>query len=474
MSDKYCILGAGPSGIATAYYLNQKGITDITILEKSDQIGGKAHTITEEGKAYDMGATEATPFYVIINSFIEQFGLNIEPIPPQQIVPWSGPGAGCPDPITCMFPDSDVDTLKVQFNDFFEKRQSLGDYLDFPGYQGRISGGQPGGIPDGLKNITLQQWLITHNLSALIPFFWVIITNFGYGYIDQIPAVYGLKFATVTGVISYMRQFGLDELIPKGQPQQQQLPPVYRLQLGYQHLMQLILDGISPPVNLQLQADVQRIERTPGPAGVIVHYRPEGGKQMVTEKFDKLVVAFPPLLKNLDFLAPITQKEKEMFGQVGTENYYTTFDAVNSFDWYLYELLQNPQGPVPADQLPHVLQFYKPWNGTQNMIHYSFSAAGTTPLTTAEVTNLAKSDVEGRGQQFLSSPAPQSFVWDTYSPTVDMDAVSNNYFVDLYKMQGENDTYWTSGMMNFEIVEKCFQYAQFMVYTLIAGETWPD
>ena len=44
LTDSIGIIGAGPSGIHMAYLLKNKGFTDITILEASDQIG-KENTI---------------------------------------------------------------------------------------------------------------------------------------------------------------------------------------------------------------------------------------------------------------------------------------------------------------------------------------------------------------------------------------------------------------------------------------------
>ena len=40
-SSKIAIIGAGPSGVHMAYSLKMKGFKDVTILERSDRIGGK-------------------------------------------------------------------------------------------------------------------------------------------------------------------------------------------------------------------------------------------------------------------------------------------------------------------------------------------------------------------------------------------------------------------------------------------------
>ncbi|MSO48327.1 MAG: FAD-dependent oxidoreductase [Acidobacteria bacterium] len=39
---KFVVLGGGPAGLAGAYKLSQRGWTDVTVLERSSQVGGNA------------------------------------------------------------------------------------------------------------------------------------------------------------------------------------------------------------------------------------------------------------------------------------------------------------------------------------------------------------------------------------------------------------------------------------------------
>ncbi|KAK4877831.1 hypothetical protein RN001_010337 [Aquatica leii] len=50
------VIGAGASGIAAATRLLQHGITNITILEANDQIGGRIHSVSLGGRYVDTGA----------------------------------------------------------------------------------------------------------------------------------------------------------------------------------------------------------------------------------------------------------------------------------------------------------------------------------------------------------------------------------------------------------------------------------
>ena len=61
--QRICILGGGPSGLSMAMYLEQAGYEHVTILEKSDRIGGKCCSPLQLGKHYEMGAIMGVPSY---------------------------------------------------------------------------------------------------------------------------------------------------------------------------------------------------------------------------------------------------------------------------------------------------------------------------------------------------------------------------------------------------------------------------
>lgn len=56
MEPKVIIVGAGASGIAAASKLYQEGITDITVLEAENRLGGRIHSVDFKGTVVDLGA----------------------------------------------------------------------------------------------------------------------------------------------------------------------------------------------------------------------------------------------------------------------------------------------------------------------------------------------------------------------------------------------------------------------------------
>lgn len=75
MNKKIVVLGAGISGLATAYLLKQKG-HDVTILEKKSEVGGSIETFRENGFLFDRGPNSALETTPLIAKFVEELNLK--------------------------------------------------------------------------------------------------------------------------------------------------------------------------------------------------------------------------------------------------------------------------------------------------------------------------------------------------------------------------------------------------------------
>ena len=76
---KIVILGAGISGLATAFWLNKKGF-DVTILEAQSQVGGAMQTNCEDGFLIDFGPNSGLETTPLIRQIVEEVGLLDEMI----------------------------------------------------------------------------------------------------------------------------------------------------------------------------------------------------------------------------------------------------------------------------------------------------------------------------------------------------------------------------------------------------------
>jgi len=57
------VIGAGPAGLSTAWFLSKNGFHNVTVLEKLGQIGGLCKSLTVDGMSYDLGANYVTWAY---------------------------------------------------------------------------------------------------------------------------------------------------------------------------------------------------------------------------------------------------------------------------------------------------------------------------------------------------------------------------------------------------------------------------
>ena len=76
MSKKVIVIGAGISGLTTAYLLSKKGF-DVTILEKNNSVGGSIESVVENGFLFDRGPNSALETTPVIGQLIRE--LNLEP-----------------------------------------------------------------------------------------------------------------------------------------------------------------------------------------------------------------------------------------------------------------------------------------------------------------------------------------------------------------------------------------------------------
>jgi protoporphyrinogen/coproporphyrinogen III oxidase len=74
-SKKIVVLGAGISGLTTAYLLSKNGC-DVTVLEKKGEPGGSMESVTENGFLFDRGPNSGLEITPVISSIVKDLGLE--------------------------------------------------------------------------------------------------------------------------------------------------------------------------------------------------------------------------------------------------------------------------------------------------------------------------------------------------------------------------------------------------------------
>lgn len=77
MNKKIIVIGAGISGLTTAYLLSKKGY-DVTIIEKNISVGGSIESVIENGFLFDRGPNSALETTPVIGQLIRELELEHE------------------------------------------------------------------------------------------------------------------------------------------------------------------------------------------------------------------------------------------------------------------------------------------------------------------------------------------------------------------------------------------------------------
>ena len=71
---RIAIIGAGPAGLSTAWFLSRNNFHNVTVLEKLGRVGGLCKSITIKGKYYDIGANYVTWAYTETLKIAKELG----------------------------------------------------------------------------------------------------------------------------------------------------------------------------------------------------------------------------------------------------------------------------------------------------------------------------------------------------------------------------------------------------------------
>lgn len=69
------VVGAGPSGLAAAYRLQQRG-AKLTVFERNDYVGGRTRSVRKNGFVFDVGALVMLPTYKNVYGLIRELGIE--------------------------------------------------------------------------------------------------------------------------------------------------------------------------------------------------------------------------------------------------------------------------------------------------------------------------------------------------------------------------------------------------------------
>lgn len=433
-----CIVGAGPGGLSAAFYLRSAGYTNVTILERSPEVGGKCHSPNVDGLAYDLGALEVTPEYTHVLPLVEKYGLAMTGIGGIRLLDVATgrvyPGSYMNHGLGLL---KDLELGKDVLQYFYELLRST-ESLKAPGFHALT--------PDLAQ--PLSQWLAAHDMAAMSRMFAIPVTCYGYGPLDQVPAAYVLKYLDRVNYTMLLDDAGADLLGRAGAWPR-------RIVTGYQSLMRRMAEDLAATgTRIITGAEIASMTRDqPGPHPVHVEFF-AGGTAMA-EEFDQVVLASLLTAEALSFL-DLSPEERALLSLVRVCHYYTSLCEVPGLEVGTYAMMVR-DGEVVEPPLGHPFMIIKNWTETDLVTLYTWT---TAPIPVPEVEarvrqSMAAMHLDLRGIR-------QTLQW-SYFPHVDSEALAAGFYDRLTALMGRRSTWYAGGLMNFEDVEKCFEWSAHLV-----------
>mmetsp|Transcript_82235 Transcript_82235/g.129453 ORF Transcript_82235/g.129453 Transcript_82235/m.129453 type:complete len:611 (-) Transcript_82235:16-1848(-) len=234
--SRLAVIGAGPAGIHLASRLKKLGFDKVTLLERSERVGGKSYTIyrdligepceqerdnitgitnTETCIAFEMGTCFLHNGYHTIRDLVEEYGLTPEIAPEGRAMfshyasdQWSSQEMS--DFVTSAIMDA-VNSGVIKrswwvpaFSETLTVMDALTSAVSkYNELHLQLFGQQEFSFPERLDkqslaqlNMTFAQFLNDNGLQALAAFLMFAHAAQGYGYVKSIPAFYGLWWIT--------------------------------------------------------------------------------------------------------------------------------------------------------------------------------------------------------------------------------------------------------------------------------------
>lgn len=408
--DKIGIIGAGISGVTAAYQLAQKGYNHITLLEKSDRVGGKCHSIEYKGKTYEMGTLIGLPTYKHTMALMSEFGLvDKGPLLERGFFDSNGRK-------TSQIPMEQIEAFTGEFKrlpDILKRYESLNE----PGFLH---------LPPDLCQ-PFSQWCAENNLSVLEQVYMHYFSTFGFGSIYEVPAAYVLKFLSYDNLLSFIE---ITHMItwPK----------------GVTELIRRMADQVE---DLRLTCEVLRIEQ-----------ERNGQVRVETSQdifyFDQVI--YTASLEELGSIVHTSVFDRSLAEEIIYER----------FRVYAYRVEGLPElsGYIPRNMYPerkgHMMAWYYRWAdmGTTDLITvYVAENEAMTDLQMRETVENKLRELGGKNIRLYMMKRWRQF------PHVDSNALREGFYERLDLMQGRHNMYVAGEIMNFPTLENCIVYAKHLV-----------
>lgn len=405
-----CVIGAGVSGLTTAYELQRLG-HKVTVLEREGSIAGKCSSAEIDGYWYDLGGHVYTEDYHATKQLLDEIGVERERTTP--------------------YFTYDLQHQQVVADDaaLYEKQNFLKYHVmkwsEFPGIA------RPGlvYVGDALSE-SVAEWLHKHQLPAMAQSLGIGHTAAGYGYLsdDSIPVIHFVKYSDTAGFMS---------LNPEVKNRQQMT-----VKGGWLNVWNKVANSLS---DLRCNVHIQQIERQEKGVRVIT-----GNEELL---FDEVVLALP-FERSLKFLDASPQ-EQNLFSKIRYIDYYTTVCTIEGIPRNAFYFLKEHN--LDPAHVGHIVSFHHRYEETNVYTIYSY---GNESITGEDIVRYIEDDVQRMGGKLVQVHLQRSW---KYMPHASIEDLKQGYYQQFEAMQGEHHTYYAGSLLNFELIEGNVAYAKELV-----------
>jgi len=466
---RIAIVGAGPAGLSTAHYLKKQGYRNVTVFEKLGRVGGLCHSITEGYKSFDLGGNYITP----ANRETIKLARSVKAryLPARRYIGARVKGERFTYHGLFDFVRQDRDdsgkhislwALARAVVRFGWLRHKLRPIIDQP-------------TMESIHNypelcVSFEQWLGENDLLALRGLFEVPVTTFGYGFLEDAPAPYILK---------YMHPRTYWAMVMRGAPG---LSFFARWPKRFKYGFQRMWERVSWDLDVKLDVKITRITRDQQPEvahPVCIEF--EHGEQILNRQltqpgklfFDRLILACPLAAENLKALGlDLSAEESDLFGKVKTYSYcQTTLHCVDEsgepFKLKQPVVIVFPFNRETIGKPWAVVQYWKD-ESPMIQLYSRVSRDRDDESVRDDVIEAGLKLLERMGARIAGAQDPREARWISYMRwpyfgQVSVEEMSKRFFLNLEKLQGENQTFYVGGVTNFELIEPILEYAKHLV-----------
>lgn len=447
------IVGAGPAGLSTAWFLSKHGFYNVTVLEKLGQVGGLCKSLTVDGMSYDLGANYLTWAYQETLKIADEVGAGTyaeKPYTSIDIAPdWSS------------FKYRSL-TEAVLYDPYTKSKISLWTFL-WAAIRYLYIRWQLSGVidaPDYLDTIhehpelcvDFKTWLANQDLTPLSTLFQFPITIMGYGQLDDIAAPYALRYMSVRTFFPMVFGHGPVNWIIGTWPR--------RFTDGFQRLW----ERVSWRVDVRLNVNITRIERSAAGVQIDMEYPEQDLNTLkivkATQRYDYLVLACPLTADVFARLGLVPNAAEQKLNREIRINPYcmTTF--------WIDMKMEAPVAPVlPLTEPGTPWAVARQYQDSGNMFTQFYTRPTenqTDDQVIAQVKRLTK--LLG-GTIDTSQPRWHTFDEFTYFQHFTPEQIRTGIYADLARMQGGDRTFYVGGATDFELVEPIVVHSKYIVET---------